>query len=850
MTTKSHRVGTASLISAGLILCAGTYVSAAPTTLSAAEKRKVRDAIVLLEQAWKDCLSMKLIDVKGSGAGQMEYEKITKNGMEVDPTFQDAINHLKNMLDRDNLVQDTLGGFGTVDVQPGVDNDKIIVAKRIIEKMCDMNASGVDRMDAKFQLIATLANELSHVFQKWSTATNAQRCDGERDSDTNSVKALDPLLNAMSQANGTPHTSILNIYGDPQYVLTLGLCMTEYGVTSQANIAALHAKLKAKLGQESATPANRTGYKGRRQRFGASIAGGANWATWYYGGHDEVTEGGANEDETTRTHTTVVGQDLIATRNFPVPPELQLVTSRIIETELVQLSLVSFAGNIGGQRAIQMWRDDDSDGLPEPGGLLVPLLPPAPPSTSVPIYSAQIVQGHAPLLSKGDTTSGLFILDRRDGSFFMLETLPDGMPAGPPIRLFQSPLLLDGQGFEFLTEHFQPSPSTPFHRFVFRDGPYGDQPAAFFDVFFDLSVIGPQIATLAQARMPNNLPGVNTIFPSPNGPVVLTGNPGQFVVLASIGRGFEGPLAAGITGPDGRTPPLNTGAPVEANDLFRVEDSFGRSTTVFLPRRGANIDCLVADETGDGAPDRLHLSVEPARLHFLDAGSPPTVRGGPTWFHTMEIALQPLEYGGFRQWNNVDGRRLSVLETESQIIVVPGFIPPPYVQTPVDFDNDGNPDEAVIIARFIGAPSFTAFFFDDIDGNSPARGGVLDQSIDLPPAFEPDGIFYEDLNGDSRIDVRLTDFDGGPDLCLLNSANPPFSRFSIGPCVFVPPCCVGNADKVSPGSVAFADVTAVLVNFGMPANPNGTSPGDADCNGDITFSDITAVLVNFGNDCP
>jgi hypothetical protein len=60
----------------------------------------------------------------------------------------------------------------------------------------------------------------------------------------------------------------------------------------------------------------------------------------------------------------------------------------------------------------------------------------------------------------------------------------------------------------------------------------------------------------------------------------------------------------------------------------------------------------------------------------------------------------------------------------------------------------------------------------------------------------------------------------------------------------VPPCCPGNADKL-PGQVTFADVTAVLQSFGLPANPNGTTPGDADCNGVINFADITNVLQFF-----
>jgi hypothetical protein len=61
------------------------------------------------------------------------------------------------------------------------------------------------------------------------------------------------------------------------------------------------------------------------------------------------------------------------------------------------------------------------------------------------------------------------------------------------------------------------------------------------------------------------------------------------------------------------------------------------------------------------------------------------------------------------------------------------------------------------------------------------------------------------------------------------------------------PCCSGNADKVAPGTVEFADITSVLANFG--AGYGITGPGDADCDGNVTFGDITAVLANFNAAC-
>lgn len=61
-------------------------------------------------------------------------------------------------------------------------------------------------------------------------------------------------------------------------------------------------------------------------------------------------------------------------------------------------------------------------------------------------------------------------------------------------------------------------------------------------------------------------------------------------------------------------------------------------------------------------------------------------------------------------------------------------------------------------------------------------------------------------------------------------------------------CCLGNADKVSPGNVTFGDITAVLSNW-LNVGP-GTQPGDANCDGTVNFGDITAVLANWLNPCP
>lgn len=62
-----------------------------------------------------------------------------------------------------------------------------------------------------------------------------------------------------------------------------------------------------------------------------------------------------------------------------------------------------------------------------------------------------------------------------------------------------------------------------------------------------------------------------------------------------------------------------------------------------------------------------------------------------------------------------------------------------------------------------------------------------------------------------------------------------------------PPVCTGDAN--GDNMVTFADITAVLVNFGVMYPPGQGGPGDANFDGTVNFADITTVLVNFGANC-
>lgn len=125
----------------------------------------------------------------------------------------------------------------------------------------------------------------------------------------------------------------------------------------------------------------------------------------------------------------------------------------------------------------------------------------------------------------------------------------------------------------------------------------------------------------------------------------------------------------------------------------------------------------------------------------------------------------------------------------------------------------------------------------------------MSQSIGLRPGFEPFDIQNLGLNGDTLVDAEISDFDGGPSVRLLNSPNPEPNRFSLGPCVATPPCCLGNAETVWPGAVTFDDITNALANWGN-SYPDGNQPGDTNCDGLVNFNDITDVIANWAGVCP
>jgi hypothetical protein len=72
---------------------------------------------------------------------------------------------------------------------------------------------------------------------------------------------------------------------------------------------------------------------------------------------------------------------------------------------------------------------------------------------------------------------------------------------------------------------------------------------------------------------------------------------------------------------------------------------------------------------------------------------------------------------------------------------------------------------------------------------------------------------------------------------------------TLGAFAATPPCCPGNSDKVSPGTVNFDDINAAIANW-LTNYGAGTGPGDGNCDGVVNFDDINSTIANWLAGCP
>lgn len=116
-----------------------------------------------------------------------------------------------------------------------------------------------------------------------------------------------------------------------------------------------------------------------------------------------------------------------------------------------------------------------------------------------------------------------------------------------------------------------------------------------------------------------------------------------------------------------------------------------------------------------------------------------------------------------------------------------------------------------------------------------SRDGTFAADVAAAVNADADGLVTFALVSDGGTQSYISKEGGQTPRLILTLASPP------------PPPCPGDAD--GDGSVTFADITAVLANFGN-SYPTGGGPGDANHDGAVNFADATTVLANFGASCP
>ncbi len=823
----------------GLIIIVGASAAGAPPTpISEPRKTAVLELVALMEEAVKDCKDVKLKDYFGSGADDVGYEQVrrTPDGDPEDATFADAFAALKALINGDRLFLATMrDAFGRAFRRDGQDSDRIDLERHLVQEFTDAGlGTPREKAIAKMQIMATLANELTHVFQNTTGLTNKQDCDSEADSDSFSIKVLTAFRDALTRddASGLANTNLDAIKNDAQAIAGFDNCLGEIDVSSAADIQAILDAVNAKLGSETTAD----GYVRRRKRFRDDVTGALDWSRWYRGGNDGEPALFTVEDVALRQGFYATGADGTDTFVPAVAPGFSVCDSVGFSIFSGVTVFAVATADSSGARTVSLFTDNDNDEVPELSSQL-DIAFAAGPFGLADMNDMLLIPGAAPDFDVPGVSDHLIMYDRTTGRVRLIQLTSTGSLLTIPSALFQDPLLTNAGGFTHFLGAITPPSNAAVVRFVFGQKLHPPTEVIWFDAPI---VPGPAIAfttpgqTIEQAYESVPYPSMVDRFEATP---TLTGAPGSIVSLSSIGSGAQVPLAIASVGSSGVTASVLPAAPIAAPDILLAQDNLGRASTLFVPRLGLPIGSVELDLNSDLASDRLDLVDHPPRL-YISTGSPSLP---PTSAVRLVESEQVVELGGVGGFDGAStpGDIRFATPIELVELSLAGSTPIVVVQRKVDFDLDLLDNDAVVVRRNPGSDFFVADFYID----AGLASMTLEQSLPLPVGFEPGRIEYLDINGDARLDVRLGSFMAAPPICLLNSANPPPTRFSASQCK----ACPGDAD--GSGVVDFDDVSSVIANWGASYMP-GTGAGDADASGVVDFNDINFVLSNWAVVCP
>jgi hypothetical protein len=799
-----------------LTLTLAQGVHAQVRDLTDAEKDKVRDTLDLVEEMYKKAgkLDSKMTDAlnpatdPGGAGGQVPYEG---SGA----TFRDAINKMRDKLDQDRIrVDPNLENGARTRNKSGTDGDVIILAGGQLKKMCAAGDDG-SRFFTKIRLGASLANEMVHVWQIFA-GNDLLQCDAERDSDTATLIFLCEIADAFA---GTTGPGDIDGVACPK----LKACLTAYGVDAGAEWGVLTTNI----------PKYKEYYeKRRKEKFDDKINASLSWGKCYYG--DSNYGGPIRFAEVVSPQSVRLTAANGDERFYNLPVGKKILRRTISRNKAGQVVLTIVAQDVNTNViCTYVYTDTDGDSLPE--------LTPTVTQSNVPAQNEMdnddlFVLPFVP----GDTEdfqSGWTFIDTTDGTVYLVPIDPLTLnPISPFFNpVFQDPLLSDIGGFLF-HDAILDGPAPDVILWIFTSTHpvmnHPDQPSLILEIDLLSGLWNPVfIGSMAEALFPTNHAGILNLDVGLT-PVELIGFPGGEALVLDIGLGPGFPaIPPQPLDPNGFSGPIPIPPTPAGLFLFVTNQglSLSHQAIMFQPPLGENIACALPDENGDGTNDRLQLTVEPPRLHGF-AGLP----GDPlnSMQHLYELVLETDLARGFLTWDDINGRFLSGMEGPIEILLTfqDSFGLPIYVQSLHDLDGDGLEDDTVVIRSFnLHNPQYEFEVFLDVD-TIPVS--IQIEELSLVPV-QP---FVFDLGGDPLVDLQLSDFNGGPDVCFINDGS---GQLVLGPCVFE---CL--ADVNHDGLVTPTDFTAWINAF------NNNLP-ECDQNGDgaCTPTDFTAWIANFNAGC-
>lgn len=829
-------------LAVGMLVAATTLRAAppcdpTPVNLTDAEKAKIRELVKLM---WKmatdtpehnaETLDACLNPPTQMGS-QSTYEKShSKDFGDSNARIADAVRIYLQMMRSNNLQKNPCsGGGGATSMQPGLDNDKVQISGKLLATWCDPTATAQARASAKFWIMATLANESTHVYQKdppfGTPPWDPVRCDEERDSDLMSIKFLERLKSLLTDSSGNPRT-LAQISAQGRAGQCLAMCLMNIGVDTPAELADIVADVMARY----------CFYVDRETNlFNAAINAGMSWRQLYYR-HTYANTGKLGVDDT--MFPTMRKLKLPCGPGAPVvlmvPEDGKTVVSYTVTTDSMgRTIIIVVTRGADGSMCIWTFTDTNGDGVPEnnPSGVAFP-----------PIFIADILPAYHDVwtfslhLNSIGFNDSILLHDRRNGSLAAVELTDAGTATGAFRFLLRSPLIA------------LPSPSNPtagpFHtllqvdenllpgsiRFVFTSEEQfniGPQSAALIGTH---SVAAGtwvfQSATRAVGFAPRNPLGPDYL-PIRSTGLNLMGNPGDTLRLDSVGYGAPQLITINTINTNGLTaagsPPTQAGP-----DIFRLTSlSGGGAVEHQQARSGIVLDVIDHDLVGGPNPDTLVLSGFPGRLALFSGDPLPNA-----YQFFSEIATQDANPGVLDSDSPAAPVFLANADGDVQLRPIPGT--PLLAQQLADLDGNGLADDAVVIART--PESSTFFVYMVINALSPTPFWLNSGPVPIEPA----GFSYVDINHDSMSDVRIENAGGGSPYCLVSNG---FGGFMPVPCPAITGvCCRGaTCNSTIPQSACIGNGVAGALFIPGPAVCNIGSTSVPCCHADYNKSGAVSI---------